>query len=151
MKRMVVPLTVSHGPFLEDPEEGEWIGPDYAITAMYAGLSTMILLSELFSSLSGLAICPENGKEELYHTAKDDHEWNNLALDPKFEKNYRISTKAHSSHTQSVPAKPKSDEFGRINILRKIHLPILIRTETFRGQNFIPIRKCLKIKRKFCK
>ena len=41
--------------------------------------------------------------------------------------------------------------FGRINILRKIHLPILIRTETFRGQNFIPIRKCLKIKRKFCK
>ena len=38
----------------------------------------------------------ENGKEELYHTAKDDHEWNNLALDVKFEKNYLNSVKHFS-------------------------------------------------------
>ena len=25
-----------------------------------------------------------NGKEELYHTAKDDHEWNNLAVNPEY-------------------------------------------------------------------
>jgi hypothetical protein len=26
----------------------------------------------------------QNGKEELYHTAKDPKEWTNLALDPKY-------------------------------------------------------------------
>ena len=46
-----------------------------------------------------------NGKEELYHTAKDDHEWNNLAVNPEysdrlsdfFEKNFSIIPKSRTS------------------------------------------------------
>ncbi len=73
-------------PLLENPKHGKWKGPDYAITAMYKWAQFYDPAKQSYSLRfkDWRYIRYVNGKEELYHTAKDDHEWNNLAVNPEY-------------------------------------------------------------------
>ena len=73
-------------PLLGNPKQGQWKGPDYAITAMYKWAQFYDPAKQSYSLRfkDWRYIRYENGKEELYHTAKDDHEWNNLAMNPEY-------------------------------------------------------------------
>ncbi|TWT78875.1 Choline-sulfatase [Planctomycetes bacterium CA13] len=68
-------------PLLEDPENGEWSGPRSALTALYVWRMKYDPSRESYSlrSRDWRYIRYENGKEELYFTKDDPHEWTNLA------------------------------------------------------------------------
>ena len=103
-------------PYLEDPENGKWEGPEFAITALYKWAQYYDPAYQNYSLRfkDWRYIRYENGKEELYHTAKDDHEWNNLAMDSKFEsKLIEFRQKLLSIIPKSIPEKPKSNEFWK--------------------------------------
>jgi iduronate 2-sulfatase len=72
-------------PLLADPEDGEWNGPSSALTAMYAWASHYDPAKQSYSLRyrDWRFIRYGNGKEELYHTAADPHEWTNLAGKPE--------------------------------------------------------------------
>ena len=109
-------------PLLADPENGKWNGPEYAITAMYKWSQYYDPAFQNYSLRfkDWRYIRYENGKEELYHTAKDDHEWNNLALDAKFEKKlFKFRQTLLSVIPKSAPEKPKSDEFWKDQYFKK--------------------------------
>ncbi len=100
-------------PFLSDPEKGKWQGPDYALTALYKWARYYDPAYQNYSLRfkDWRYVRYENGKEELYYTAKDSHEWKNLALDSKYSdalKKYR--KKLLSIIPKSIPEKRKSDE-----------------------------------------
>ena len=103
-------------PFLKNPEKGKWKGPDYALTALYkwAQYYDPALQSYSMRFEDWRYVRYENGKEELYHTAKDDHEWNNLALDPSFsERLSGFRKQLLSVIPESIPEKPKSNEYWK--------------------------------------
>ena len=109
-------------PFLEDPENGKWEGPEFAITALYKWAQYYDPAYQNYSLRfkDWRYIRYENGKEELYHTAKDDHEWYNLAMDSKFEsKLIEFRQKLLSIIPKSIPEKPKSDEFWKTQYFKK--------------------------------
>jgi arylsulfatase A-like enzyme len=68
-------------PLLKTPEVGRWTGPDEALTTLYKWRTRYDPLKESYSlrSRDWRYIRYENGREELYHTADDPHEWQNLA------------------------------------------------------------------------
>ena len=72
-------------PLLEDPEAGQWSGPDEALTTLYKWRMKYDPSRESYSlrSCDWRYVRYENGKEELYHTADDPHEWHNLADKPE--------------------------------------------------------------------
>lgn len=69
-------------PFLENPRNGSWNGPAFALTELGAG-------QKAHFSIRGrqwrYTLCA-NGEEELYDHATDPNEWTNLASDAKFGK-----------------------------------------------------------------
>jgi arylsulfatase A-like enzyme len=71
-------------PFLTDPSTDQWAGPDSALTALYKWRMKYDPSKESYSlrAREWRYIRYENGKEELYHTAEDAHEWTNLAARP---------------------------------------------------------------------
>ncbi|MCP4785796.1 MAG: sulfatase [Fuerstiella sp.] len=71
-------------PLLENPESGEWSGPASALTALYKWRMKYDPSQESYSlrATDWRYIRYENGKEELYFTHDDPHEWANLADDP---------------------------------------------------------------------
>tara|TARA_B110000495_G_scaffold203687_1_gene228779 strand:- start:1221 stop:3266 length:2046 start_codon:yes stop_codon:yes gene_type:complete len=71
-------------PFLEDAQTKAWDGPESALTALYKWRTKYNPAKENYSLRSDnyRYIRYENGKEELYQTKSDPHEWNNLATDP---------------------------------------------------------------------
>ncbi len=71
-------------PLLTDPANGKWSGPDAALTALYKWAQQYDPAEQSYSlrSRDWRYIRYSNGKEELYHTAKDPREWRNLAVDP---------------------------------------------------------------------
>lgn len=73
-------------PLLADPTAGEWDGPDAVITALYKWAEYYDPAHQNYSlrSRDWRYIRYENKKEELYNTADDPHEWNNLALDEAY-------------------------------------------------------------------
>ena len=75
-------------PLLEDPEKGQWAGPDSALTALYKWRAKYDPSQESYSlrEKDWRYIRYENGKEELYETTSDPYEWTNLATDPKHTK-----------------------------------------------------------------
>jgi len=79
-------------PLLEDPKSKLWKGPTAALTALYKWATYYDPAYQSYSlrSADWRYIRYENGKEELYHTAQDPHEWKNLALDAKYGK--RLTT-----------------------------------------------------------
>ena len=109
-------------PFLEDPENGKWEGPEFAIIALYKWAQYYDPAYQNYSLRfkDWRYIRYENGKEELYHSAKDDHEWYNLAMDSKFEtKLFEFRQKLFSFIPKSIPEKPKSDEFWKTQYFKK--------------------------------
>lgn len=75
-------------PLLTDPAAEKWAGPDSALTALYKWADYYDPATQNYSlrSKDWRYIRYQNGKEELYHTALDPHEWNNLALLPEHAK-----------------------------------------------------------------
>ena len=109
-------------PFLQDPKNGKWEGPDYAITALYKWAQYYDPADQSYSMRfeDWRYVRYENGKEELYHTAEDDHEWNNLALDPKFAKQLNdFREQLLTVIPESIPEKPKSNEYWKDQYFKK--------------------------------
>ena len=109
-------------PLLENPETGKWEGPDYAITALYKWAQYYDPAFQNYSLRfkDWRYIRYENGKEELYHTVKDDHEWNNLAQNTKFKKRLtEFRNQLLSVIPKSIPEKPKSNEYWKEQYFKK--------------------------------
>jgi iduronate 2-sulfatase len=109
-------------PLLSDPAKGKWKGPDYALTALYKWAQYYDPANQSYSLRFNewRYVRYENGKEELYHTAKDKHEWRNLALDSEYSdtlKKYR--TKLLSIIPESIPEKPKSNDYWKDEYFKK--------------------------------
>ena len=77
---------VSMVPLLKNPKRGDWTGPDAALTALYKWSDYYDPREQSYALRykDWRYIYYQNGHEELYHTAKDPHEWYNVALDPVY-------------------------------------------------------------------
>jgi len=109
-------------PLLSDPVKGKWEGPDYAITALYKWAQYYDPAYQSYSLRfkDWRYIRYENGKEELYHTVKDNHEWNNLALDSRHSETLeQFRKKLLSIIPKSIPEKPKSNEYWKDQYFKK--------------------------------
>ena len=78
-------------PFLDDPENGTWDGPDVALSAIEAGVPVKKdvpakAVDQHFSvrSKDWRYTLTRMGDEELYDHRNDPNEWTNLADDPEF-------------------------------------------------------------------
>ncbi len=71
---------------LEDPSHGTWLGPRSALTGLYKWRTKYDPSKESYAlrSKTHRYIRYENGREELYDTEKDPHEWRNVAGDPSY-------------------------------------------------------------------
>ncbi|MEM7396377.1 MAG: sulfatase-like hydrolase/transferase, partial [Verrucomicrobiota bacterium] len=96
-------------PLLEDPVNGDWEGPDAALTALYKWARYYDPAAQNYSlrSKDWRYVRYENGKEELYHCANDPHEWTNLALNPEYSGRLQSFRKQLSARIP--PSKPKPD------------------------------------------
>lgn len=74
-------------PLLEHPRAGVWDGPAAALTALYRWSNYYDPAEQSYALRfkDWRYIRYSNGKEELYHTAKDPKEWTNLALRSEYE------------------------------------------------------------------
>ena len=68
-------------PFVDDPDNGQWNGPDVALTVVKSPSGELNPGGQNYSlrSTDWRYVRYENGKEELYNNANDPYEWNNLA------------------------------------------------------------------------
>ncbi|QVY65620.1 sulfatase [Polaribacter sp. Q13] len=73
-------------PFLENPKNPQWKGPDVALTAVRGLLKSDETKKQSYSVRSEKYryILYVNGKEELYDHTKDAYEWINLANNKKY-------------------------------------------------------------------
>ena len=109
-------------PLLTDPQKGKWKGPDYALTTLYKWAQYYDPAYQSYSLRfkDWRYVRYENGKEELYHTIKDNHEWNNLALDSNYSETLeRYRKKLLSIIPKSIPEKPKSNEYWKDQYFKK--------------------------------
>ncbi|MDF1843175.1 MAG: sulfatase [Rubripirellula sp.] len=99
-------------PLLQSPERGQWSGPDAALTALYKWRTKYDPAKESYSlrAKEWRYIRYENGREELYHTTEDPHEWTNLADDPKHQEtlqNFREQLNSRIPESGSpIPPQP---------------------------------------------
>ncbi|MEN8248099.1 MAG: sulfatase [Bacteroidota bacterium] len=75
-------------PFVDDPENGKWKGPDVALTVVGARSNSLNPLAQNYSvrSKNWRYIRYPNGKEELYNHEVDPYEWTNLETDTAYAK-----------------------------------------------------------------
>ena len=109
-------------PLLTDPAKGKWKGPKYALTTLYKWAQYYDPAYQSYSLRfkDWRYVRYENGKEELYHTAKDNHEWYNLALDSKHSETLgKYRKKLLSIIPKSIPQKPKSNEYWKDQYFKK--------------------------------
>ena len=111
-------------PLLTQPASGQWTGPDTALTALYKWANHYDPAKQSYSlrAKDWRYIRYSNGKEELYQTVKDPHEWKNIAHDsthrPQLE-SYRKELLA------MIPSRPKPKptvtdaELWKANYFRK--------------------------------
>ena len=78
-------------PFLKDPVNGSWNGPNVALSCIEAGLPVELNVpgrveDQQFTvrSKDWRYVLTRTGDEELYDHRNDPNEWNNLAGDPEF-------------------------------------------------------------------
>lgn len=98
-------------PLLSDPHNGKWHGPDAALTALYKWAKYYDPAHQNYSLRykDWRYIRYENGKEELYHTAQDPHEWTNLASNPEFAQKLENCRKDLMSRIPKSQPSPKPD------------------------------------------
>ena len=74
-------------PFLQDGDQTTvWDGPDVALSVVGSSKDkNPVCQSYSVKSKEWRYIHYGNGKEELYHSTTDPHEWNNLADDPQYK------------------------------------------------------------------
>jgi len=75
-------------PFLEDPENGKWTGPDAALSMVYSGGQYAKIPEMQHYSVRTRDFRYtryNNGFEELYDHRKDPYEWDNVAGKAEFE------------------------------------------------------------------
>ena len=91
---------------LTNPARNKWNGPDAALTALYVWANYYDPADQSYSlrSKDWRYIRYRNAKEELYHTAKDPHEWENLAHDS----NHRKRLESYRNQLLAmIPSRPK--------------------------------------------
>ena len=73
-------------PLLENPQADTWSGPPAALTALYKWAQHYDPARQSYSlrSVNWRYIRYSNGREELYETSRDPHEWTNLADSPEY-------------------------------------------------------------------
>ncbi len=104
----------SFAPYLRDADAKTWAGPPEVLTTLYKWNRVYDPADQSYS-LRGKDwryIRYRTGKEELYHTAVDGHEWDNLTDDPRYEDrlvDFRRRLAARLPEPGFVPpqAKPK--------------------------------------------
>ena len=75
-------------PFLEDPEDGTWAGPDAALSMVYSGAEYERIAEMQHYSLRTRDfryVRYNNGFEELYDHRNDPYEWDNVAGKADYE------------------------------------------------------------------
>jgi arylsulfatase A-like enzyme len=88
-------------PFLENPKNGKWDGPDGALTMVNADENAIVDLPDedynnpekqhwSLRTRRWRYIRYNNGMEELYDHGNDPHEWTNLADNPEFEQQKKL-------------------------------------------------------------
>ena len=97
---------------LEDPVHGTWTGPDEALTALYKWRMKYNPHEESYSLRSNdwRYIRYENGKEELYNTASDPNEWENIATKTKYNdliQRFRQTLASRLPEKGVVPPQPQ--------------------------------------------
>jgi iduronate 2-sulfatase len=98
-------------PFLTDPSTDQWAGPTSALTSLYKWRMKYDPSKESYSlrARDWRYIRYENGKEELYHTAEDAHEWTNLAANSEHSsrlEGFRVELAARLPKPGIVPPQP---------------------------------------------
>jgi len=112
-------------PLLKNPGRGDWAGPDSALTALYIWRMKYDPSKENYTlrAKDWRYIRYANGKEELYFTRDDPHEWTNLAGDSvhaetlgafRQELKSRIPA-AGSDIPPQPPFKPKSPASNKLD------------------------------------
>ena len=109
-------------PLLTDPTAGKWDGPDAVLTAQYKWARYFDPASQNYAlrNKDWRYIRYENGKEELYHTAEDPHEWTNLALDDSYAGTLADFRKQLLARIpESIPAPEENAETWKADYFRK--------------------------------
>lgn len=107
---------------LADPGKETWEGPNSAITALYKWAQ---YYDPAFQSYSlryrdWRYIRYSNGKEELYDTTKDFHEWTNLALDDAYADQLKACRDDLLSQIpESIPAPKKTADDWKEDYFKK--------------------------------
>ncbi len=110
-------------PFLVNPKTGQWSGPDEVLTALYKWAMYYDPAEQSYSlrSKDWRYIRYSNGKEELYHNAKDPYEWTNLAGNPQYAsklESFRAKLDARLPEPDSTPKK-SADQIWKDNFFKK--------------------------------
>ena len=108
-------------PLLTDPVGGMWNGPTSALTALYKWRTKYDPSRESYAlrSKTHRYIRYENGREELYDTQKDPHEWTNLARNAAYATQlgqYRAELRARiPASGMEIPPQPLFKPKGNTN------------------------------------
>ncbi len=96
-------------PLLKDPAKGTWNGPDAALTALYKWADYYDPAGQSYSQRyrDWRYVRYANGREELYHTVEDPHEWHNLASKPEHADRLTGYRKALM---KLIPSRPLSEK-----------------------------------------
>ena len=72
-------------PFIQNPANGKWTGPDVALTVVASKNGSRVEdQNYTVRSKNWRYILYQDGQEELYDHGKDPHEWTNLENNPEF-------------------------------------------------------------------
>jgi len=98
-------------PLLRDAESAEWSGPDAVLTALYkwAMHYDPDRQSYALRTRDWRYVRYSNGKQELYRTAADPYEWDNLASDPAYAtrlESFRSQLESRLPKPGKIPPQP---------------------------------------------